>query len=335
VERGEAADARQLIARYRAVDPSSPLLSTLALVLERGPAEPAPATATGPASAATPGPAPAPLDPARSAYEAALQAADVARSAAAAEGATANQPAFARADQLRNAALADGSAGRWAQARQQADAAKIAYDDARAGAVWQVRIDSARIAVEALRAGTQLSATDAAEVQAMLRQAADAEGVGRYEDALRQLRGAAERYRNASAAAAAEPIGPAPPARPAETPPEPSALRPGEVAAAVLEELRRAIEGKDLDQLRAVWVSLTPAEARSFEASFAIMRDLRVGFETVSVESAGERITVSTRTTYSFFNESTRRADSQIFTQTLQLALVGGRWSVVASGGSR
>ena len=132
--RNDLQEATKLVAAYRAVDPSSPLLMTLDVLLEQ-------ATATAAAVEATArAPAASSADPARAVYQSSQQAAEAAR--AEAPPSMVGQPAFARGDSLRRAALDEAAAGRYPAAIQRMEQARIAYERARADGLLAQQRDS-------------------------------------------------------------------------------------------------------------------------------------------------------------------------------------------------
>ncbi len=196
--------------------------------------------------------------------------------------------------------------------------------DAAMGAAWRARLDSAGREVRALRSVIDASAPGYSEAEQLSQQAAAAERAGDYREAFDRTSEAARLYRLAAEASVAR----AAVSETADTKRRPNA---GEVAEATLEELRRAIEAEDLDALRRVWPGLSGAQIRNFETSFRLMRDLKVTFEVRSLDESGERITVTVRTKYDYFNESSRREETQTFRQVLRLAQREGRWAIVES----
>jgi hypothetical protein len=119
--------------------------------------------------------------------------------------------------------------------------------------------------------------------------------------------------------------------------PEPAAiapeLSPAEIVEATLSELRAAIEAEDITALRRVWPGLSAQQLSTFESSFDLMRDLKVGFEVQSTDASSGRIHVSVQTTYEFRNEGSRRRETRTFSQVLELAERNGRWVIVGSRG--
>jgi class 3 adenylate cyclase/TolB-like protein len=270
-------EAQRLVSAYRTVDPNSPLLLTLDLLLEQ--ASVVAAADAGPAPAA-PAPSTPAENPARAEYTTSRQAADAARREAAGWS---GQAAFASGDSLRAAALDAAAGGRYPQAMQLMEQARRAYERARSDGLAAQRADS--LAAERARA-----------------QAPPTTG------------------------------GDPPPARPPAAQPQPTRTAPAEeIATRVLADVQSAIEGEDLPALTAVWTNLTAEGARNYQALFDGTRESAANIETLSVDSAGSRITVRIRTTLEFYNESTRRRESTSAEHTLQLEERSGRWVIVAS----
>lgn len=113
------------------------------------------------------------------------------------------------------------------------------------------------------------------------------------------------------------------------TPPEDAVDR--EAVERTLGELKRAIEGEDMEALRRTWVSLTPSDARNFTRWFSLMRSIEVRHDVRSMRATGDRIVVELQTTYEFFNKSTDQEERQVVSQVLELEERAGRWVVAAS----
>ncbi|MGH7477023.1 MAG: hypothetical protein ACRELD_12085 [Longimicrobiales bacterium] len=98
-----------------------------------------------------------------------------------------------------------------------------------------------------------------------------------------------------------------------------------------LEGIARAIEAEDIDRLVAAWPSLGTADIERFRRTFEVMRDIDVSFDIRSLEIDANQATATLRTTYDFYNESTRARDRESFAQTLVFSHRDGRWLVTAS----
>jgi class 3 adenylate cyclase len=282
-------------------------------------------------------------DAPRLAYESARGTTETARRAAATAGASASMEVFARAESMRSQAATEAQQGRLDDARRTINQARGLYDEARNNAVLENRIDSLLSALGSLQSAARLSAGDAAQVQELTRQASEAQRVARYPDAIRLLQQVEGVYRDAAAAQGrasaptTQPSAPANDVRPQAPPPSTPTIAAGpvrsneEIAAEVVEEMRSAIERKDIAALEAVW-NLSDTQRRGFQQSWAIMQDLRVSTSTQSVEASGGQITVSITTVYQFTNQTTRRVDRTQNAQTLTLAQQNGRWRIVSTG---
>ncbi len=260
-------------------------------------------------------------------YAVARDAAMTARVAAVAAGADVlGLETFRSGESRAQVAVARADAGRYREAEREMKQARSAYDEARraAGVAWRARLDSAGQEVGALRSAANPAAPGYAEAEELSQQAARAERAGEVREAFERMSEAARLYRRAADASAAR-------AAVTETVTAGALSNVREVAEAALDEVRRAIEAEDVDALRRVWPGLSGTQIRNFETSFRLMRDLKVTFEVRSLDESGDRITVSVRTTYDYFNESSRREETQSFRQVLQLGQRDGRWVVVES----
>jgi hypothetical protein len=273
--------------------------------------------------------APDPAAAARTSYESAAAMAESERNRARQLGAPQLAPTdYERGESLRGDALGAAQAGRYSEAQGDMERALSAFADAAVAATsaattWREKLDSARAALEPLRAEADESSAEYAEAKRLQEQAAAAQREGRYQDALQGLSRAAEAY--SLAAAQEEPAAEADPA------PEPSAE---EIAESVLGELRHALETEDLAAVQRVWVGLTRSQLRGFETFFGSMHDLNASFDIESLERSGDRILLRVNTNYDYVNEDTRRRVKQPFTQSFEMAQQDGRWVIVASRGS-
>ncbi len=264
---------------------------------------------------------------ARDDYAAARDGAMTARAAAVAAGADVlGLDTFRGAESRVQVAVARADAGRFREAEEQMKQARVAYVEARAaaGAAWRARLDSVAQEVRALRSAVDPTAPGYSEAEELSAHAASAERANDFRQAFERMTEAARSYRRAAEAAAAR----AAVSEPDAASPRPSA---GEVAEATLDELRRAIEAEDVGAVRRVWPGLSGAQVRNFETSFRLMRDLKVNFDVRSIDGSADRFTVTVRTRYDYFNESSRREETQTFRQVLVLARQDGRWVVAES----
>ncbi len=321
---GDIATVDSLIAAYRRTDPGSPLLRGFDLARAVMPTQPAQATAAPPATDTAPAPrstAPSPRAAERAAeragYDALLRVASTARTDAVRAGADGAR--LGPGDALR--ARADGAArqGRFTEGEQLLEQARAAYEDARAGALWVARLDSMRSAITPVR-NTVRSDVLRTEGETWETRAAAAQADGRYIEALQDLERALRAYRTPP---------PAPVAQPATPGPAPADERPAIEAA--LGRIARAIEGEDISALLALWPSLDAQERENFRVLFAGTREIRVVFDTRSIEVEGDAATASLLTTYHYYNESTRAPDSATFAQVLVFSRRNGEWVVTGS----
>jgi hypothetical protein len=272
---------------------------------------------------------PDPTALARANYESAAGMAESERARARQLGAPRLAPTeYQRGESLRGDALQAAGAGRYSEAQGEMERALSAFADASlaaasAATAWREKLDSARAALEPLRAEADESAAEYAEATRLQEQASAAQREGRYQDALQGLAQAAEAY-GLAAAKDEEP------AVEADPTPEPSAE---DIAQSVLGELRQALESEDLEAVKRVWVGLTQSQARYFETFFESMHGLSASFDIESLERSGDRILVRVGTNYDYVNEDTRRRVKQPFTQRFEMAQRDGRWVIVASRG--
>ncbi len=278
---------------------------------------------------------PRPSAAALASFEAASQAADEVRSLALeASALQLAAPPFQRAETLRERAAQAAAEGRYSEAVQSLAGATTAYGSARETALsWRARLDSAWDALGSLRAAADESTPEYGQAERLRLRALDAQFAGNPGEALAQLASASQVYRLAvrpvdNAVEVTEDV-PAMP-EPAAIAPE---LSPAEIVEATLSELRAAIEAEDITALRRVWPGLSAQQLSTFESSFDLMRDLKVGFEVQSTDASSGRIHVSVQTTYEFRNEGSRRRETRTFSQVLELAERNGRWVIVGSRG--
>jgi hypothetical protein len=293
--------------------------------VDQSPASPEPAPAASRPSAAE-----REQEAARASYQSARRSADSARRRAVEAGAPQLAVAvFERSESLRGQATTAATAGRYDEAAQNLAGAITGYGSARTSAIsWRVRLDSAWSALVPLQAQADPSSPEFARAEGLRGEAQTAERDGSPGVALAHLAGAAEAYRSAVPAAAAEP-------EPVRSEPAPIRveLTQAQIVDATLDQLRRAIEAEDLAALQRAWIGLSSDQLRAFEGSFKGMRDLEVTFDVVSVESAGNLLDVTVQTTYDYVNEDSGRRENQRFSQRLELGQRDGRWVVVGNRG--
>lgn len=271
--------------------------------------------------------APDPTALARTRYESAAEVTESERTRARELGAPQLAPTdYGSGESLREDAIRAADAGRYAEAQRDMERARSALAEAATAAViaWREKLDSARSALEPLKAEADESAAEYEQAEQLRQQATGAQGQGRYREALEHLTRAAEAYALAVAeveepAAEADPV----PERPA-----------GEIAGSVLDELRRAVESEDLAAVQRVWVSLTRSEVRGFGKFFELARDLRASYDIESLERSSDRIIIRVGTNYDYVNENTRRRVRQSITQYFEMAPREDRWVIVASRGA-
>jgi serine/threonine-protein kinase len=87
----------------------------------------------------------------------------------------------------------------------------------------------------------------------------------------------------------------------------PASLEPSEEIALVIERYARALESKDLGQVRNVFPSISAAQVSQLEESFASMRDLVVILNVDRLEVNGDVAQATVSGTYQFYNTDSRR----------------------------
>lgn len=339
--RGDAQVVRHLSGVVRDVDPGNPLAYGLALAY--GPAsDPAPfpvqqeledadrtaepSDAVGSQRSRTSAPdaqrlersAPASREaPDRSGYDALLRVAIRSRTNALETGAAAST--LGSADALRARAASAAREGRFSEGERLLEQAREGYENARAAALWTARLDSVRTVVATIRSAARGDART--EGDRWETRAGDAAADGRYVEALQGYERALQAYRTPPPAPATVPS--------AERAPVTRNERPAVEAA--LQRIARAIESENVGTLLEVWPSLDARQQANFRALFSGTRDIRVTFDVRSIDIEQDRATASLQTTYNYFNESKRAADSASFPQTLIFSRRDGSWIVTGS----
>ncbi len=341
--RGDAQIVRHLSGVVRDVDPGNPLAYGLALAY--GPAsDPAPfpvqqqeledagrtaepndaagsqrSRASAPDAQRDPErTAPATREtPDRSGYDALLRVANRSRTSALETGAAART--LSSADALRARAASAAREGRFSEGERLLEQAREGYENARAAALWTARLDSVRTVVATSRSAARGDArTEGGRWET---RASEAAADGRYVEALQSYERALQAYRTPPPAPATEPS--------AERAPVTRNERPAVEAA--LQRIARAIESENVGALLEVWPSLDARQQANFRALFSGTRDIRVTFDVRSIDIEQDRATASLQTTYDYFNESRRAADSASFPQTLIFSRRDGSWIVTGS----
>ena len=87
----------------------------------------------------------------------------------------------------------------------------------------------------------------------------------------------------------------------------PAPLDPREEIALVIELYARALEAKDVDQVRTVFPSISAAQVSQLEESFASMRDLVVTLNVDRLDVSGDVAHAAVSGTYKFYNTESRR----------------------------
>ena len=133
--------------------------------------------------------------------------------------------------------------------------------------------------------------------------------------------------------AAATPSKPAP-SLPTQTstvapPPAPSAANAGAEIGAVIEAYARAIESRDMTELRRVYAAITNDQASAFSDFFKSTRDLQAKLAVKSLQVDGGRATARVAGTYEF-TTSSGRTQQQAVTFEADLRHDSGIWKLVA-----
>ncbi len=77
----------------------------------------------------------------------------------------------------------------------------------------------------------------------------------------------------------------------------------------VVDSYARALESRDIAQVRRVHHGLTSEQERQLRSALDVMRDLKANLRITSLEEAGDRATADVSGTYTFYNASTRREE--------------------------
>jgi len=119
-----------------------------------------------------------------------------------------------------------------------------------------------------------------------------------WADADRQARARATRDPVAARAAAPPP----PPAAPAPTDPRPDIQK-------VIDDYARALESRNVDQVRRAYPGLTTAQQQSWKGFFESVRNLRAGLTVTAVTFAGATAEAIVNGVYEYDNAGTGRAE--------------------------
>ncbi len=101
----------------------------------------------------------------------------------------------------------------------------------------------------------------------------------------------------------------------------------GEIVA-VVETYARALESKDLGQVKRVFPSIGEAQAAQLEDSFAAMRDLVVTLNLDQIDVNGDLAQVAVSGTYQFYNTASRRDENVPVTFQITLRRQNGNWRI-------
>jgi len=140
------------------------------------------------------------------------------------------------------------------------------------------------------------------------------------------------------AAAAPAPV----PAQPAESTPPPAARpplpavpvpeRPVDARPAILKALAdysRAIESKNLAELRVAYPGMTPMQQRGWEQFFQLVQDVKAELRAERLEASGDAAEAQVTGTYLYLNTSTGRQERQPVSFHASLRRQGSVWRIV------
>jgi ketosteroid isomerase-like protein len=97
----------------------------------------------------------------------------------------------------------------------------------------------------------------------------------------------------------------------------------------VIDAYARAIESRDLAQLRAVYATINADQARAFSDFFASTRELRATLDVQSLHLDGNNATARVSGVYQFTTNA-GRADRQAVTFNVELRRDAGGWRLIA-----
>ena len=115
----------------------------------------------------------------------------------------------------------------------------------------------------------------------------------------------------------AEPPAAAP--RPAPVDPRPDIQR-------VIDEYARALESRDVDQVRRAYPGLTPAQQQSWTGFFESVRNLKAGLTVTAVRFAGVTAEAIVSGVYEYDNAGTGRVERRPVTFRASLAVDSAGW---------
>jgi hypothetical protein len=121
---------------------------------------------------------------------------------------------------------------------------------------------------------------------------------------------------------------PAPSAPPASALAKPDANAPAEIAG-VIDAYARAIESRDIVQLRLAYPALTAAQQRAFADFFSGTRSLRASLQPSNLHVDGTDATAKVSGAYDFVTTS-GRSDRQEVTFQVELRWMRGTWRLVS-----
>jgi ketosteroid isomerase-like protein len=113
------------------------------------------------------------------------------------------------------------------------------------------------------------------------------------------------------------------------TPPAVSPSNPSTEITAVIDAYARAIESRDLAQLRSVYATINADQARAFSDFFASTRELRATLDVQSLHLDGNNATARVSGVYQFTTNA-GRADRQAVTFNVELRRDAGGWRLIA-----
>ena len=123
--------------------------------------------------------------------------------------------------------------------------------------------------------------------------------------------------RDSAARAAQQPT--APPVKPAPIDPRPDIQR-------VIDDYARALESRDLDQVRRAYPGLTPAQQQSWKGFFESVRNLKAGLTVSAVTFAGVTAEAIVSGIYEYDNANTGRAERRPVTFRAILVVDSTGW---------
>jgi uncharacterized protein YjdB len=165
---------------------------------------------------------------------------------------------------------------------------------------------------------------------------------GRYDDAFARMRDAISQWRNAEQTARTrstqiavapprvEPPPPAPPPAPVPAPPAaPSAAAVRQQIAEAIAGYGKALESRNIAQIRQVYPGLTAQQERGWRDFFQVAQNLRVSLGVTDVQQTIDAAEATVAGTYEYRDNQSRRDQHQSVSFRVSLERGGGGWRII------